>query len=264
MRLQGQTAIITGSGRGIGQDIALAFAREGARVVVSDIDPVTTKQSAELVQKHGTASGIQADVTKRADVERLVEKALSSYGRIDILVNNAMRIVPGRLEELSDEAWDATINIGLKGSFLMTQTVGRHMIANKAGCVINIASIAGLSPYNFAGSYSTVKAGIIMLTKQVALEWGQYGIRCNAIAPGFIHTPGTDGMYSNAEIKKGREAFTPLGRIGTGEDVAKLAVFLATPEASYTTGSVIETDGGQNVGLYMAVPGRSFSGGALK
>ena len=167
-------------------------------------------------------------------------------------------------EELSDEAWDATINIGLKGSFLMSQTVGKHMIAQKSGCIINVASIAGLSPYNFAGSYSSVKAGIIMFTKQIALEWGQYGIRCNAIAPGFIHTPGTEGMYSNAEIKKGREAFTPLGRIGTGDDVARIAVFLASEEASYTTGSVIETDGGQNVGLYMAVPGRSFSGGALK
>ncbi len=264
MRLQGQTAIITGSGRGIGQDIALAFAKEGANVVVSDIDPVTTLHSAELVARSGHATGCQADVTQRKDVEHLVQHALDTYGRVDILVNNAMRIVPGRLEELSDEAWDATINIGLKGSFLMSQTVGKHMIAQKSGCIINGASIAGLSPYNFAGSYSSVKAGIIMFTKQMALEWGQYGIRCNAIAPGFIHTPGTEGMYSNAEIKKGREAFTPLGRIGTGDDVARIAVFLASEEASYTTGSVIETDGGQNVGLYMAVPGRSFSGGALK
>ena len=149
MRLKDKVAIITGGGRGIGRDIALAYAREGAQVVIAEIDPDTAKATAQDVSKAGPKSiGVVTDVAKVADIERLVAATLKEFGRIDILVNNAMKIVPGKLEELPEAAWDTTMNIGLKGAFMMSQACARHMIAQKSGVIVNIASIAGLFPYN--------------------------------------------------------------------------------------------------------------------
>jgi NAD(P)-dependent dehydrogenase (short-subunit alcohol dehydrogenase family) len=184
-------------------------------------------------------------------------------GRVDIVVNNAMRIVPGKLEELPEAAWDTTMNIGLKGAFLVSQAAARHMIEQRSGCFVNIASIAGLFPYNWAGSYSVVKAGLLMLTKLQALEWAPYGIRANAITPGYIRTPGTEGMYADPEIYEGRRKGVPMGRVGTGVDVAGVAIFLASDEAQYTTGSIVGADGGQAIGYFLSVPGRRFSGGRI-
>ena len=174
-----------------------------------------------------------------------------------------MKIVPGKLEELSEEAWDTTMNIGLRGAFMMSQAVARGMIERKAGCIVNIASIAGLFPYNWAGSYSVVKAGLLMLTKQQAVEWAPYGIRANAITPGYIRTPGTEAMYADPEIYEGRRKGVPMGRVGSGEDISGVAIFLASDDARYTTGSTVGADGGQAVGYFLSVPGRRFSGGRI-
>jgi NAD(P)-dependent dehydrogenase (short-subunit alcohol dehydrogenase family) len=163
VRLKNKVALITGAGR----DIALAYAREGARVVINDIDPATCDATAKDV----SGLAVVADVAKSTDVARLIAAALEKYGRIDILVNNAMKIVPGKLEALPEAAWDTTMNIGLKGAFLVSQAAAKPMIAQKAGAIVNIASIAGLFPYNWAGAYSVVKAGLIMLTKLQAMEW---------------------------------------------------------------------------------------------
>jgi len=264
MRLKDKVAIVTGSGRGIGRDIALAYAREGAHVVVSDIDPLTAEVTAADVTKIGTKSlALEADVAKADDVKKLVSRAIHQFGRIDIVVNNAMKIVPGKLEELPEQAWDTTMNIGLKGAFMVSQGAARHMIKQKSGCIVNIASIAGLFPYNWAGSYSVVKAGLIMLTKLQAVEWAPYGIRANAITPGYIRTPGTEGMYADPEIYEGRRKGVPMGRVGSGEDIAGPAIFLASDDACYTTGSVVGADGGQAVGYFLSVPGRRFSGGRV-
>ena len=188
---------------------------------------------------------------------------MSEFGQIDILVNNAMKIVPGKLEELTEEAWDTTMNIGLRGAFLLGQAAARHMIARKSGCIVNIASIAGLFPYNWAGSYSVVKAGLLMLTKQQAVEWAPYGIRANAITPGYIRTPGTEAMYADPEIYEGRRKGVPMGRVGSSEDISGVAIFLASDDARYTTGSIVGADGGQAVGYFLSVPGRRFSGGRM-
>jgi NAD(P)-dependent dehydrogenase (short-subunit alcohol dehydrogenase family) len=171
--------------------------------------------------------------------------------------------VPGKLEQLPEAAWDTTMNIGLKGAFLMSQACAKHMIAQKSGAIVNIASIAGLFPYNWAGAYSVVKAGLIMLTKLQAMEWAPYGIRANAITPGYIRTPGTEAMYADPEIYEGRRKGVPMGRVGSGDDIAGPAIFLASDEAQYTTGSVLGADGGQAVGYFLTVPGRRFSGGRI-
>jgi NAD(P)-dependent dehydrogenase (short-subunit alcohol dehydrogenase family) len=259
VRLKDKVALITGAGRGIGRDIALAYAREGAKVVVNDVDPATAEATARDVG----GLGVVADVARSADVARMVETTVGKYGRIDIVVNNAMKIVPGKLEALPEESWDTTMNIGLKGAFLVSQAAARHMIAQKSGCIVNIASIAGLFPYNWAGAYSVVKAGLIMLTKLQAMEWAPYGIRANAITPGYIRTPGTEAMYADPEIYEGRRKGVPMGRVGSGEDIAGPAIFLASEDARYTTGSVVGADGGQAVGYFLSVPGRRFSGGRI-
>lgn len=264
MRLKDKVAIVTGSGRGIGRDIALAYAKEGANVVINDVDPATAEATAEDVRALGRKSlAVAADVAKSADVQRLVAATVKEFGKVDILVNNAMKIVPGRLEKLTEEAWDTTVNIGLKGTFMVSQACAQHMIAQKNGIIINIASIAGLFPYNFAGAYSVVKAGMIMLTKLQAMEWAPYGIRANAITPGYIRTPGTEGMYADPVIYEGRRKGVPMGRVGSGEDIAGPAVFLACDDSRYTTGSVVGADGGQAVGYFLTVPGRRFSGGSI-
>ncbi|HEY0223568.1 MAG TPA: glucose 1-dehydrogenase [Pseudolabrys sp.] len=261
MRLKDKVALVTGGGRGIGRDIALAYAREGAHVVVNDIDPVTAANTAKDVGNKSI--GVAADVAKSADVARLMDETITKFGRVDIVVNNAMKIVPGKLEALPEAAWDTTMNIGLKGAFLVSQAAARHMIAQKSGCIVNIASIAGLFPYNWAGAYSVVKAGLIMLTKLQAVEWAPYGIRANAITPGYIRTPGTEAMYADPEIYEGRRKGVPMGRVGSGEDIAGPAIFLASDDARYTTGSVVGADGGQAVGYFLSVPGRRFSGGRI-
>jgi NAD(P)-dependent dehydrogenase (short-subunit alcohol dehydrogenase family) len=264
VRLKDKVAIITGGGRGIGRDIALAYAREGAHVVINDVDPNTAEDAANAAAALGSKSlAVVADIAKSADISRLVGTVVKACGRVDILVNNAMKIVPGKLEQLPEESWDTTMNIGLKGAFLTSQACAKHMIAQKSGVIVNIASIAGLFPYNWAGAYSVVKAGLIMLTKLQAMEWAPYGIRANAITPGYIRTPGTEGMYADPEIYEGRRKGVPMGRVGSGEDIAGPAVFLACDESRYTTGSVVGADGGQAVGYFLTVPGRRFSGGRI-
>jgi NAD(P)-dependent dehydrogenase (short-subunit alcohol dehydrogenase family) len=264
VRLKDKVAIVTGGGRGIGRDIVLAYAREGAHVVVNDVDDATAAATAKDADALGSNSlVVVADIAKSADITRLVETTVKERGRVDILVNNAMKIVPGKLEALPEAAWDTTMNIGLKGAFLTSQACAQHMIAQKSGVIVNIASIAGLFPYNWAGAYSVVKAGLIMLTKLQAMEWAPYGIRANAITPGYIRTPGTEAMYADPEIYEGRRKGVPMGRVGSGEDIAGPAVFLACDDSQYTTGSVIGADGGQAVGYFLTVPGRRFSGGRI-
>jgi len=172
VRLNGKIAVITGAGRGIGRDIALAYAKEGANVMINDVDPVTADATVKDTAALGSRSlAVVADVAKSADVQELVDITIKEHGRIDILVNNAMKIVPGKLEVLPEAAWDTTMNIGLKGAFMVSQACAKHMIAQRSGVIVNIASIAGLFPYNWAGAYSVVKAGLIMLTKLQAMEW---------------------------------------------------------------------------------------------
>ena len=244
MRLEDRVAIITGAGRGIGLGIAMAFAREGARVALCDINVSLLDSALGQVQAFGRpVLAFQLNVTRKAEIHSVVSEILGQWGAVDILVNNAgiYEVLPA--EEISEEQWDRMLAVNLKGAFLCCQAVIPPMKRQGSGRIIGLASSAGKTGGTLAGAhYSVSKAGVICLAKQLARELGPYGITVNAIAPGRIDTP----MIQIASDEE-NEAFrlrTPLGRLGTPEDVANAAVFLASDEASFITGEIVDVNGG--------------------
>lgn len=244
MRLRDKVAIVTGAGRGIGLAIACALAREGARVAVCDIRAELLDEAlSEIEALNGKALAFQMDVTHREQIQQVVDGVLSQWGTIDILVNNAgiYEVLP--FEEISEAQWDRLLAVNLKGAFQFCQVVVPYMKRQGSGRVVNIASSAGKTGAMLAGAhYSVSKAGLICLAKQLARELGSHGITVNAIAPGRIDTP----MIQTVSEKE-NEAFaqrTPLGRLGTPEDVANAVVFLASDEASFITGEIMDVNGG--------------------
>jgi NAD(P)-dependent dehydrogenase (short-subunit alcohol dehydrogenase family) len=258
MKLKDQTAIITGSGSGIGRSIALAFAREGADVVVTDIQEENCfKVLAEVAKYSANSLAMKVDVTKGGEIERLARATLDKYKKIDILVNNAGTGAAYNLEDTPEEDWDRIMGINLKGVFLCSQQVGKIMIQQKKGNIINIASISAHTPIPQGNAYSVTKAGVRMLTRLAALEWGKYNIRVNSISPGLIRTPLTENVYADPEQYRQRSELVPMKRIGTSEDVARLALFLASEDSSYIHGEDIVIDGGLLTTVYQQVPGRA-------
>lgn len=253
MKLTGKVAIVTGSGRGIGQRIATVFASEGAFVVVNDISIDQARQVVdEIKNQGGTAIAVKADVAKKADVQELVKSTLENFKAIHILVNNAA--IRGRelsLLEMAEEDWDAVQDVDLKGVFLCTQAVLRHMMEQRYGKIINISSMVGLR-FNQVGhtSYGPAKAGVMSLTKITAGTAGPYGINANAIAPGPIfadptYIRRTKEQYAKLHAEQKERAC--IGRVGTPQDIANLALFLASDDSSFITGQVIFCDGGRAI-----------------
>ena len=191
----------------------------------------------------------------------MAETAIKEFGEIHGLVCGAIKLVPGRLEELSEEAWDTIMDIGLKGYFLTAQAVGRHMLARGEGSMVFIASIAGWQAYPLAGAYSVCKAGTVMLARLFGVEWGDRGVRSNAVSPGQIRTPMTEPMFADPEIAAGRAAVVPMGRVGDAEEIAECCVFLLSDRASYINAANLTADGGQIESKMMHTPGRNWSGG---
>lgn len=250
-RLAGKVAIVTGGTRGIGKEIALTFAREGAEVVVGDINQVEITDS-EILNLGRKIIVVQTDVTKKAQVKNLIDTAIRQFKKIDILVNDAAIVGRATLLNMTEELWDAVINVNLKGAFLCTQAAAENMIANKYGKIVNIASIGGLITSPGVGSnYSASKAGVIHFSRACARELGPYSINVNAIAPGLIIT---DMTYNGRTAKEAEEfiesgkKLAVLGRVGAPRDIASVALFLASDESSFITGQVIAVDGG-HVGL---------------
>ncbi len=242
MTLKGQTALITGSSRGIGKAIAVEFAKNGCNIVLNYAhnEEAATATEKELL-KHGVkVLKIQADVSDRGMVKQMVSKAIEQFRHIDILVNNAGIVRPALLKKMSFEEWDAVLNINLGGVFNCSRSLINHMIENGSGRIINIASVYGQTGAFGQCNYAASKWGIIGLTKSLALEAAKHNILVNAVAPGAVDT----------DIIKGSEKFlesyldnTPLARLGRPEEIAKIVLFLAT-DATYTTGAVIPANGG--------------------
>lgn len=255
MRLRNKVAIVTGGGSGIGRATSLRFAAEGARVVVADINFTAASAVADEARAAGgQATPVEVNVTKRADVDALIEQALAAYGRIDILINNAginrdalcVRIKDGEVRKMSDEQWDTVIAVNLKGAFLCSQAAAVPMIRQNYGRIVNTSSIGALGNIGQA-NYAASKAGVIGLTYTLALELARYNITVNCVAPGATKTQMTAGIPDNL-----REALIqkiPLRRMAEPEDIAHLHLFLASDEAAYITGQVIFCDGGISVGI---------------
>ncbi len=249
MRFQGRVAIITGGGSGLGRVLAHRFAGEGAAVVVADVVEQGASAVASDVSEAGGKSLAQtADVTNPADVEAMVGAAREAFGSVDILVNNAAKATDADFLSLSEEAWDEDVAIALKGSFLCSQAVLAGMTENRSGVILNISSVNALA-YFGNEAYSAAKAGILSLTRSLAVRYGPFGVRVNAIAPGTLRTPAWEQRrQKDPEVFERVARWYPLGRIGDPEDVAGAALFLASDEAAWISGAVLPVDGGLTAG----------------
>jgi 3-oxoacyl-[acyl-carrier protein] reductase len=249
MDLTGKVAIVTGSGRGIGREIALKLAGVGADLVVNDIPDSAAALEGVAAEIRGLgrqALIVTADVSSAEDVNRMVDEAASTYMRIDILVNNAGVTRDQLLMRMSDDDWDTVLNIDLKSAFLCSRAVLRHMLRQRWGRIISIASVVGMVGNAGQANYASAKAGIIGLMRSIAKEVGSRGITANAIAPGYIQTKMTEQLDD-----KQRQALLdriPLCSLGTPKDVAEAVAFLASDEARYITGHVLNVDGGMGLG----------------
>jgi 3-oxoacyl-[acyl-carrier protein] reductase len=243
MRLKDKVAFITGGGQGIGKVTALTFAREGARVAVADINMANAQAVAEeIVRNDGQAKAVFLDVSRAESVEVAVRTTVEAFGRIDILVNNAGITRDARMQKMTEDQFDAVINVNLKGVWLCARAVVPIMIANGGGSIINAASIVGLHGNFGQTNYVAAKAGVIGMTKTWARELGPNHIRVNAIAPGFTATE-MIATVPEKVLESVRER-TPLRRLGTPEDIANAYLFLASDEASFITGVTLSVDGG--------------------
>ena len=251
MKLLHKVALVTGAGRGIGKAIALRFSREGAAVIVNDVELAYTANTVERLKKQGgEVMAVKGNVANREEVDSMFEQAAERFGRLDILVNNAGIRRDAALAEMSEEEWDAVIDVHLKGSFNCARSAQKYMVRQGYGKIINLSSPVPPALGGEGGlNYSSASAGVEGLTRALALELGRYNINVNCIAPDFIDTEMTrkaarrEGMYLD-DLKRFAVAEIPLRRLGTPEDVANVALFLASDEASFVSGQVIYVRGG--------------------
>jgi 3-oxoacyl-[acyl-carrier protein] reductase len=243
MRLQAKVALVTGGAQGIGRQICISFAREGADIVVGDVNleqAMKTKQEIEALGRN--AEAVKLDVTNYSEVQNAVNKILDKFKKIDILINNAGITRDNLILKMSVEEWEAVIRVNLTGTFHCTKAVSRVMLKQRAGKIINIASIIGLIGNPGQANYSASKAGIIALTKTTARELASRNINVNAVAPGFIQTQMTESLPEDIKAKMLTQI--PMARFGNPEDVANVCLFLASGESDYVTGQTIVVDGG--------------------
>jgi len=253
--LKGKGAVVTGGNRGIGRGIAYRLAEAGAGVMIAARDMKVSNETVEKIKSRGgKAQAIQADVCNKADAERVVQAAVEAFGNLDVLVNNAGIYPSAKFLDTTEELWDSVMNVNLKGVFLYSQAAARAMIkGGKGGRIINLASIDAVKTTGGHPHYSVSKAGVVMLTKVMALELGPYKILVNAVAPGVTETPGAIAKVDHISKEKGITieqvaqdflSHVPIGRLSGPDDAAKVVLFLASGAADYVTGDLIMADGG--------------------
>jgi 3-oxoacyl-[acyl-carrier protein] reductase len=247
VRLEGKVALVTGASRGIGREIALEFAREGADVAVNYAgSEEKAREVAEEIKAMGRkALLVQCDVSDSQAVQDMIKSVVDYFGGLDILVNNAGITRDNLILRMKEEEWDAVINTNLKGVFLCTKAAARAMMKKRSGRIINISSIVGITGNPGQANYVAAKSGVIGLTKTTAKEFASRGITVNAIAPGFISTDMTEDLPE--EVKEAMIKQVPLARIGEPKEIARVALFLASPDSSYMTGQILRVDGGMGM-----------------
>jgi 3-oxoacyl-[acyl-carrier protein] reductase len=245
MRLENKVAIVTGAGSGIGKETAILFSREGAKVVVADIDEKGGEKTVAEVRKTGEGFFAKVDVSNREQTRKMVKDTLEKYGRIDVLINNAGIVRDALVLKMTEDQLDSVININLKGVFNCVQAVAEVMIKQGHGAIINASSVVGLYGNIGQSNYAAAKAGLIGLTKALAKELGRKGVRVNAVAPGFTMTP----MISSVpqKILQIMKEKTPLDRLGEPRDIAYAYLYLASDEAAFVNGAVLCVDGGLTI-----------------
>ncbi|TDJ51596.1 MAG: SDR family oxidoreductase [Nitrospina sp.] len=246
MRLKNKTAIITGGATGIGLACARLFQQEGARVALFGRRQDRLDQAKKILGE--SAMTFAGDITRQADIDRLVRRVLEEWGRIDILINNAGTFNSAALHETEDKDWDAILNVNLRGVFLLTKKVLPQMLAQKSGSIVNISSILGMIAVPQTAAYNASKGALNQFSKSIAVEYGHAGIRSNAICPGMIETEMTEELRGNTELMDEWRKGYPLGRFGVPDEVARACLFLASDEASFVTGATLPVDGGYTAG----------------
>ncbi|MGZ3513417.1 MAG: 3-oxoacyl-[acyl-carrier-protein] reductase [Thermodesulfobacteriota bacterium] len=243
MKLGGKVALITGAAQGIGKAVALLLARNGADIVVSDINLEKAEETAREIESIGVrAMALKVNVASLDDVEQMTATILEKFGKIDILVNNAGITRDKLILRMSEEDWDAVLDVNLKGTFHCTKTVVRHMAKQRSGKIVSIASVVGEMGNAGQVNYAASKAGVIGLTKTIAREFAQRGINVNAIAPGYIETPMTEVLPE--KVKEELRRLIPMERLGKPEDIAEAVLFLVSEGSNYITGHVLKVNGG--------------------
>jgi len=244
-RLAGKVAIVTGAGSGIGAGIAKLFAKEGAKVVLADCNFDNAKKIARSIGKNALA--VKCDVSKEFSVKAMVDATLKKFNKIDILVNNAGIYVPDNVEKVSEQEWDRVLNVDLKGVMLCSKHVIPQMRKNGKGKIVNIASIAGEVGFAQSAAYCAAKGGVILLTKEMALDYAKDKIYVNAICPGVIVTAMTKDILANKQMRDALMQQTPVGRFGQPEDIAFAALYLASDESDFVVGETLVVDGGWTI-----------------
>jgi NAD(P)-dependent dehydrogenase (short-subunit alcohol dehydrogenase family) len=252
MRFQGKVVLITGAGVGIGRAAAVRFGKEGAKVAINSLTPANGQETLRLLQEAGGQGiYIQGDVSLAADARRMVEETIKAFGRIDILVNNAGIVLPGRVDNISEEDWDRTIAVNLKGVYLVSKYTIPEMRKIGGGVIVHNASVVAIKGVKERGAYTASKGGVLALTKAMAADYLSENIRVNCVCPGTTYTPSLERrIQAFADPEKARVDFIarqPMGRLGKDEEIAAAILFAASDEAAFMTGANIAIDGGMTI-----------------